>query len=131
MLAKIQNTHQMPGETRASDLIARDIAQRMRGRRKELRLSQSALAQESGVSLGSVKRFERDYLISLESLIKLSVVLGCEENFEGLFLPDRGSEKPPSLAEMVAQGHQLLDQIVLLDAERAETGKLSDESASL
>lgn len=102
-----------------SDAIARNIALRMRTRRKELHLSQSALAEKSGVSLGSLKRFEQDSLISLESLIKLSVVLGCEDSFEGLF-PEQRKQKEPSLEDIVAQGHKLLDRIVLLKSSAEE-----------
>lgn len=118
MLANVQTTQQTLEEPRASAVIAQDIARRMRGRRKELHLSQSALAKQSGVSLGSLKRFEQDSLISLESLIKLSMVLGCEESFNGLFSEEQVSPEPASLEEMVAQGHQLLDQIILLESAR-------------
>ena len=117
MLANVPTTQQTLGDPRASAVIARDIAQRMRGRRKELHLSHSALAEQSGVSLGSLKRFEQDSLISLESLIKLSMVLGCEESFQGLFDVQQ-QQAPSSLEEMVAQGHHLLDQIALLESAR-------------
>ena len=111
MLANVTDTHQAPGETQAPDAIAREIALRMRGRRKELHLSQSALAEQSGVSLGSLKRFESDYLISLESLIKLSLVLKCEDGFSDLF---SAQEEAASLEDIVAQGHLLLDRIALM-----------------
>ena len=62
------------------DVLA-GVAQRMRQRRKEQRLSQL----KSGVSLGSLKRFEREHQISLESLVKLAFALGCEDDFDGLF----------------------------------------------
>ena len=65
--------------------IAGELAQRMRARRKELRLSQQELALQANVSLGSLKRFESKYLISLESLIKLTIALDCEEDFDALF----------------------------------------------
>jgi transcriptional regulator with XRE-family HTH domain len=55
---------------------------------KQLRLSftytQAHLAKKSGVSLGSVKRFESSGKISLESLLKLSLVLGCLDDFENI-----------------------------------------------
>ncbi|MFR3091195.1 MAG: hypothetical protein ACLTMP_05200 [Eggerthella lenta] len=37
------------------------------------------------MSLGSLKRFEHDHQISLQSLIKLSIALGCESDFSELF----------------------------------------------
>ena len=99
----------------------------MRQRRKDLHLSQSVLAHRSGVSLGSLKRFEQDSLISLESLIKLSVALGCEKSFAALFSQDDGCEQKEreqdqehlSLEDIVAQGHRLLDRIVLLESGKA------------
>ena len=54
------------------DVLA-GVAQRMRQRRKEQRLSQQELSLKSGVSLGSLKRFEREHQISLESLVKLAL----------------------------------------------------------
>ncbi len=84
----------MPGE------VAAGIAQRAAARRKELGLSQAALAEKSGVSLGSLKRFERLHQISLSSLVKLAFALGCEEDFEALFSRRRYA----SIEDVVAAG---------------------------
>lgn len=65
--------------------IAQDIAMNMRKRRKEQKLTQKELSERSGVSLGSIKRFEQTYEISLSSLLKIAFVLGCEEEFLQLF----------------------------------------------
>ncbi len=43
--------------------------------RKQLTLTQGELAERSGVSLGSIKRFESSGQISLESLLKLAQIL--------------------------------------------------------
>ncbi len=67
------------------DEVNRDIAARMRRRRKEQRLSQAQLAARSNVSLGSLKRFEQTGEISLTSLVKIAFALGCEEDFDALF----------------------------------------------
>ena len=61
------------------------IVENVRTRRKEAHLTQEQLSRKSGVSLGSVKRFERTGEISLTSLIKISVALGCQEDFLLLF----------------------------------------------
>ncbi len=53
-------------------------------RRKALGYTQPELASRSGVSLGSLKRFERFGQISLESLLKLALVLECLEEFGAL-----------------------------------------------
>jgi transcriptional regulator with XRE-family HTH domain len=65
--------------------IKQDLARRVRQRRKEAHLSQQALAERSAVSLGSLKRFERTGEISLASLVRLAVVLGCDDDFKQLF----------------------------------------------
>lgn len=62
-----------------------EIARRMQKRRKTNKLTQKQLAQKSGVSLGSVKRFERLGEISLSSLVKIAFVLDCEDDFDALF----------------------------------------------
>lgn len=61
------------------------IAQRAKMKRLSLNLSQKNLSMRSGVSLGSIKRFERTGKISLESLLKLALVLECLESFNSLF----------------------------------------------
>jgi len=53
-------------------------------RRKALGYTQPELASRSGVSLGSLKRFERFGQISLESLLKLALVLECLVEFGAL-----------------------------------------------
>lgn len=45
-------------------------------------------AEISGVSLGSLKRFENTGEISLVSLLKLAIVLDCAEEFEQLFVKE-------------------------------------------
>ncbi|MDR3279918.1 MAG: helix-turn-helix domain-containing protein [Synergistaceae bacterium] len=65
--------------------IKENLAQRARARRREAKLSQTALATRSGVSLGSVKRFERSGEISLSSLLRIAFALGFENDFDGLF----------------------------------------------
>lgn len=62
-----------------------EIARRMQKKRKANKLTQKQLAQKSGVSLGSVKRFERLGEISLSSLVKIAFVLDCEDDFDALF----------------------------------------------
>lgn len=61
------------------------IAARIRDIRKRKKLSQEKLSEKSGVSLGSVKRFEGSGEISLISLTKLAIALNCENELEGLF----------------------------------------------
>ncbi len=61
------------------------IATRIRDIRKRKKISQKKLSEKSGVSLGSVKRFESSGEISLISLTKLAIALNCENELERLF----------------------------------------------
>ena len=65
--------------------IKNNIRDRVRNKRKALKLSQEELAKRSGVSFGSVKRFESTGEISLTSLLKIAIVLGSEGDFNSLF----------------------------------------------
>lgn len=66
--------------------IVKGIAMRMRERRLELNLTQKGLSEKSGISLGSLKRFENNYEISLKHLLLLAVILDATEEFESLFI---------------------------------------------
>lgn len=68
-----------PGE------LQRDLATRARALRLARSLTQAGLAARSGVSLGSVRRFERTGEISLASLLKIAFALDAERGFGGLF----------------------------------------------
>ena len=58
--------------------INTEIAERMVQLRKRKKLSQKSLALRSGVSLGSLKRFEQTGEISLQSLTKIAIALEVE-----------------------------------------------------
>lgn len=72
-------------EQRTSNEINKDLARRVAKLRKRRKLSQQALAQRSGVSFGSVKRFEQTGDISLQSLTKIAIALEVEGELESLF----------------------------------------------
>jgi len=61
------------------------IAHRVKEKRLEQNLSQQTLSARSNVSLGVIKKFERTGKISLESLLKLALALGCLVDFMELF----------------------------------------------
>lgn len=65
--------------------INKRIAERLRIVRKRRKLSQERLSEKSGVSLGSVKRFERTGEISLFSLTKITIALDLEQGLKDLF----------------------------------------------
>lgn len=78
------------------------IAQRIRSIRKRRKLSQASLSEKSGVSFGSVKRFEQSGEISLLSLTKIAFALCCEDQLIKLF-----EEIPPaSIQELIDEKDQ-------------------------
>ena len=66
--------------------IAKELVERIKQHRKKLKISQAQLATKSGVSLGSIKRFESKYEISLNSFIKILIALNLEQDLENLFM---------------------------------------------
>lgn len=65
--------------------INNDIAQKIVRLRKRKKITQKKLAARSGVSLGSLKRFEQSGEISLQSLTKNAIALDVENELEDLF----------------------------------------------
>ena len=65
--------------------INNDIAQKIVRLRKRKKITQKQLAARSGVSLGSLKRFEQSVEISLQSLTKIAIALDVENELEDLF----------------------------------------------
>lgn len=61
------------------------LAQRLRKIRKRKSITQEMLSKKSGVSYGSIKRFETTGMISLLSLTKLATALGCESEIKNMF----------------------------------------------
>lgn len=75
------------------------IAGRIRAIRKRRKISQKKLSELSGVSLGSVKRFEQCGEISFLSLIKIAAALDLNEELEHLF-----EDVPPLSIEEIIRG---------------------------
>ena len=61
------------------------LAQRVRNIRKRRSISQEKLASMSGVSYGSIKRFEMTGKISLLSLTKIAMALDIADELRGIF----------------------------------------------
>ena len=61
------------------------LAQRVRNIRKRRSISQERLASMSGVSYGSIKRFETSGQISLISLTKIAMALDIADDIRNLF----------------------------------------------
>ncbi|MDO5776372.1 MAG: helix-turn-helix domain-containing protein [Eubacteriales bacterium] len=62
------------------------LAQRVRNIRRRRSISQEKLASMSGVSLGSVKRFETSGQISLISLTRIAIALDLADELRNLFM---------------------------------------------
>ena len=76
--------------------VKQSLAKRFKGFRLRKGWKQMTLAARSGVTLGSLKRFERFGEISLMRLLKLAHALGCLDAFHTLI-----QEAPvKSLAEL-------------------------------
>ena len=65
--------------------LDKKVAEHLRNIRKRRQISQRNLATLSGVSYGSVKRFETTGQISLLSLTKLVMALGLADELRDLF----------------------------------------------
>lgn len=64
-----------------------EMAKRHKMLRKQAGFTQSELARRSGVSLGSLKRFETSGQISMQSLFLLIDVLGRLNDFDTILKP--------------------------------------------
>ncbi len=71
------------------------LANRVRNIRKRRAISQEKLSKKSGVSYGSIKRFERTGQISLLSLTKIAIALNLEGEIQNMFdqVPYRNIEE--------------------------------------
>ena len=56
------------------------VADRVRKRRRERKLTQAQMAKKAGMSLGSYKRFEQTGEVSFRSLANIAIALECERD---------------------------------------------------
>ena len=75
--------------------LNKQLAERIRTVRKRRKISQKKLSEKSGVSYGSIKRFEQSGEISLLSFTKIAFALDLEGELEELFanVPYRSIEE--------------------------------------
>jgi HTH-type transcriptional regulator / antitoxin HipB len=80
------------------ETVSRTLASRVRELRLARGWKQATLAQRSGVSLASLRRFEESGRVSLQHLLELAFALNRLDDFNALF------QGPPasSLAELEA-----------------------------
>ncbi|MBE5897117.1 MAG: helix-turn-helix transcriptional regulator [Lachnospiraceae bacterium] len=83
------------------DEINMALANRVREIRRRRDITQQELSEKSGVSYGSLKRFESTGNISLSSLTKIAVALEMENDIRELF-----SDVPYKDIEEVVRGNR-------------------------
>lgn len=77
------------------DSVRKGLSQKVKRRRLDANLSQQGLADRSGVSIATLRVFERKGKVSLENLLKLASALGNLDAFENLF-----SKTPPDISQL-------------------------------
>jgi transcriptional regulator with XRE-family HTH domain len=80
-----------------------ELTARAKARRLALNLSQEGLARRSGVAFGTIKRFETTGYISLQSLLKIALVLGALDEFDALF--KQKTDTPASIDDLLKTAH--------------------------
>lgn len=87
---------------RTAQEVQKGIAERFKARRLTRNLTQKELAARSGVTLSSLKRFEREGLIALDSLLSLALALDCLDDFDKLAAKSQPIPTAQSLDDMLA-----------------------------
>lgn len=82
--------------------LAIELAHRCQQKRLAANFSRKTLAQRSGVSEASIKRFETTGEIALMSLLSLAITLECTAECETLFQP----KETPSIADILQKQRQ-------------------------
>ncbi len=67
------------------DEIAREMADEFRRRRIEKNLTREQVAEQSGVAVSNITRFEQKGLISLKNLIGIAMALGYTSEIKHVF----------------------------------------------
>ncbi|MFT6336916.1 MAG: transcriptional regulator with XRE-family HTH domain [Saprospiraceae bacterium] len=79
--------------SKTPSVVMAEMVLKIKALRKQKSYSQAELAERSGVSLGSIKRFERTGKVSLESILRIAHVLGRLQDFDTVFHYDNLMER--------------------------------------
>jgi len=119
------------GSARKASAVDVTIGERIRARRLELGLSQTALADELGITFQQVQKYERGVnRVSAATLLDICTVLEVE--IAALLPPRKGAPKgaddlaalAPLLAKITPEGKELVAELVrTLAARGAKTRK--------
>ena len=85
ILIRLLNVHMISLKTESD--ILKEVANSVRSHRVALRWRQDDLATRSGLSIATVRRFERSGQIGFQGLAKLLVSLGLADAFLAAFTP--------------------------------------------
>ena len=77
-------SEELPYALKVPEDVAVELAARLRALRLERKWKQASLAERSGVTLASLRRFERTGAISLKHFLRLVFALGRLEDFDTL-----------------------------------------------
>lgn len=93
--------------------IRLEMAERFKRVRLDRNLTQEQLSERSGVSLGSLRRFEAEGEISLKNLVNLSIALNCAQDFDELFQLEEKLDlfKPKPKRRQRATGKRRLSKV--------------------
>ena len=86
-----------------ADDVIEEIKTALKRKRLELNLSQSTLAERSGVSLSTIKRFERTGKASLKILLELAHVLGYLTEIRIVFINPMFSLKQREVLSLLSE----------------------------
>ena len=67
--------------------VVLEVASRLRQMRLSQNLTQAQVAERSLIPISTLRLFEKEGRISLRQLVALAAVLGCKNDFDGLFHP--------------------------------------------
>lgn len=87
---------------RTAQEVRKGVAERFKARRLARNLTQRELSARSGVTLSSLKRFERQGLIALDSLLNLALALDCLGDFDKLAVKIQPTPAAQSLDDIMA-----------------------------
>lgn len=85
--------------------MLKEISKKSQEKRLQLNLTQKTLSEKSGVSYGTLKKFEQKGQISLESLLKIALALGEMDAFDHLF-EQEDNKLPTSLDNLLFDSHR-------------------------
>jgi len=92
----------LPIKLQSSGDLQSKIAAKAKEKRLANNLSRRTLADKSGVTQASIKRFETSGEVSLANLLNIAFALNCTREFEALFDP----KAPDSIAALQSPPRQ-------------------------